>query len=138
MRRGNQRARVGLAFIAPALLFVCGFVLYPLARLVRMSLTSASLFGGEKYVGWSNYVKAWNDDTFWHALLFTLKYTAFITPILIVGGFLLALLTVAPVRLARLTPTRVFLPVVIGIGRSSFLWVGLFDQQVCPVGQVLQ
>ena len=95
MPRGGRPRLVGLAFAAPALLFVAAFVLYPLVELCRLSLTSASLLGGEKYAGWSNYVKAWDDDTFWHALLFTLKYTAFITPILIVGGFLLALLTVA-------------------------------------------
>jgi multiple sugar transport system permease protein len=138
MRRGDRRTLVGFAFVAPALLFVAGFVLYPLAELFRLSLTSSSLLGGEKYVGWSNYVKAWGDDTFWHALVFTLKYTAFITPILIVGGFLLALLTVAPMRLARLTRTVVFLPVVIGIGSSSFLWVGLFDEQVGLVDRLLQ
>src|SRR5262249_10260126 len=42
-----------------------------------------------------------------------------------------ALLTVAPLRLARVTRTVVFLPVVIGLGSSSFLWGGLFDEQVC-------
>src|SRR3989442_14849627 len=102
MRRGHRRALVGLAFVAPALLFVAGFVLYPLAELFRLSLPNSSLLGGERYVGWSNYVRAWDDDTFWHALLFTLKYTAWITPILMLSGFLLALLTVAPVRLPPL------------------------------------
>ena len=138
MRRGRRRALVGLAFVAPALLFVAGFVLYPLAELFRLSLTNSSLLGGEKYVGWTNYVRAWDDETFWHALVFTLKYTAWITPILMVSGFLLALLTVAPVRLARLTRTVVFLPVVIGIGSASFLWFGLFDEQVGLVDRLLQ
>jgi len=138
MKRGRRRALVGLAFVAPALLFVAGFVLYPLVQLFRISLTSASLLGGAKDVGWANYVRARDDDTFWHALLFTLKYTAYITPILIVSGFLLALLTVAPLKLARLTRTVVFLPVVIGIGSSSFLWVGLFDEQVGLVDRLLQ
>src|SRR5215467_4930759 len=138
MRPEGRRALVGLAFVAPALLFVAGFVVYPLVQLFRLSMTSSSLLGGAKYVGWNNYIKAWDDDTFWHALLFTLKYTAFITPILIVSGFLLALLTVAPLRLARLTRTVVFLPVVIGLGSSSFLWVGLFDEQVGLVDRLLQ
>src|SRR5262245_30622542 len=102
MKRGQRRTLIGLAFIAPALLFVAGFVLYPLVELFRLSLTNTSLLGGAQDVGWSNYIRAWNDDTFWSSLLFTIKYTAYITPILIVGGFLLALLTVAPVPLARL------------------------------------
>jgi multiple sugar transport system permease protein len=138
MTHQRRRALVGLAFVAPALLFVAVFVLYPLAELFRLSLTSSSLLGGEKYVGWSNYTKAWDDETFWNALLFTLKYTAYITPILIVSGFLLALLALAPVRLSRLTRTVVFLPFVIGLGSSSFLWVGLFDEQVGLVDRLLQ
>jgi multiple sugar transport system permease protein len=138
MTHQRRRALVGLAFVAPALLFVAVFVLYPLGELFRLSLTSSSLLGGEKYVGWSNYVKAWDDETFWNALQFTLKYTAYITPILMVSGFLLALLTLAPVRLARLTRTVVFLPFVIGLGSSSFLWVGLFDEQVGLVDRLLQ
>jgi multiple sugar transport system permease protein len=138
MTHQRRRALVGLAFVAPALLFVVVFVLYPLGQLFRLSLTSSSLLGGEKYVGWANYIKAWDDETFWNALLFTLKYTAYITPILIVSGFLLALLTLAPVRLSRLTRTVVFLPFVIGLGSSSFLWVGLFDEQVGLVDRLLQ
>jgi len=136
--RPAQRRYVGLIYVAPALLFVMAFVVYPLVRLARMSMTSASLLGGGSFVGWANYLKAWRDETFWHALLFTLKYTACITPILMVGGFLLALLTAESGRIARFTRGVAFLPVVIGLGSSSILWVGLLDEQVGLVGKLLQ
>jgi multiple sugar transport system permease protein len=132
-----HRRYVGLAYVAPALLFVAAFVVYPLLRLFYLSLTSTSLLGGGSFVGFNNYLKAFRDETFWHALLFTLKYTAFITPILMVGGFLLALLTAEPGRIARITRSVVFLPVVIGLGSSSILWVGLLDEQVGLVGRAL-
>jgi multiple sugar transport system permease protein len=132
-----HRRYVGLAYVAPALLFVAAFVGWPLLRLFQMSMTSTSLLGGGRFVGWANYAKAWHDETFWRALAFTLEYTAFITPILMVGGFLLALLTAEPGRLARLARAVVFLPVVIGLGSSSFLWVGLLDEQVGLVGRLL-
>jgi len=128
---------VGLAYVAPALLFVAAFVVYPLVRLVMMSTTNSSLLGGETFVGWNNYLKAFHDETFWQALVFTFKYTLYITPILMIGGFLLALLTAGPTSLARLTRAVVFLPVVIGLGSSSFLWVGLLDEQVGLVGRLL-
>jgi multiple sugar transport system permease protein len=133
----SHRRYVGLIYVAPALLFVLVFVGYPLAQLARMSMTSASMLGGGRFVGWANYLKAWRDETFWHALMFTLKYTACITPILMIGGFLLALLTAEPNRVARFTRGVVFLPVVIGLGSSSILWVGLLDQQVGLVGKLL-
>ncbi|HKX41227.1 MAG TPA: sugar ABC transporter permease [Burkholderiaceae bacterium] len=131
------RRLVGLAYVAPALLFVAVFVAYPLVRLVMMSTTNSSLLGGEVFVGWSNYLKAFQDETFWQSLGFTLKYTLLITPILMIGGFLLALLTAGSGRLSRSTRAIVFLPVVIGLGSSSILWVGLLDEQVGLVGRLL-
>lgn len=121
---------VGLLYAAPAILFVLVFLIYPLGQLVYTSLTSASLLGGGEYVGFRNYERAWNDPQFWTSLLFTLKYTLYITPILMGLGFLLALLTADNTRLKKLTRGVVFLPVVIGLAVSSLLWYWLFDQQV--------
>jgi multiple sugar transport system permease protein len=46
---------------------------------------------------------------------------------LIIGGYLLALLTSPNTLLRRFTRTVVFLPVVIGLGVSSLLWYWLFS-----------
>jgi multiple sugar transport system permease protein len=133
-----RRGAVGLLYAAPALIFVALFVIYPMLDLIRMSLTNSSLLGGGEFVGLKNYVKAAGDATFWNSLAFTAKYTLFITPILIGVGFLLALLVVAPPRIARLTRTIVFMPVIIGLGSSSLLWVWLFDEQVGLINKLLQ
>jgi multiple sugar transport system permease protein len=128
----------GLPYVAPALLFVAAFVLYPIGRLVALSLTSRSLFGAGRFVGVANYVRAFHDPTFGHALLFTAKYTLLITPILMGLGLLLALLAAEPYRIAKVMRAAVFLPVVIGLGSSSLLWFWLFDQQVGLFNRVLQ
>lgn len=121
---------IGLAYLAPAMLFVAVFVAYPLGRLVWLSLTNASLLGGARFDGFKNYIRAWNDATFWTSLLFTIKYTLYITPILMGLGFLAALLTAENTPLKKFTRGVIFLPVVIGLGTSSLLWWWLFDQQV--------
>ncbi|MDW6024059.1 sugar ABC transporter permease [Mesorhizobium sp. BAC0120] len=128
---------VGLLYLAPAILFVAVFVAYPLGRLVWLSLTNASLLGGARFDGIKNYVRAWNDATFWTSLLFTIKYTLYITPILMGLGFLAALLTAENTPLKKLTRGVIFLPVVIGLGTSSLLWWWLFDQQVGLFNRVL-
>ena len=66
---------IGLLYTLPALLFVAVFVIYPLGRLIYVSLTNASLLGGQKFVGTANYVKAFKDSTFWSSLFYTIKYT---------------------------------------------------------------
>ena len=120
----------GWLYVAPALLFVAVFVLIPFGQLVAMSMTDRSLLGGGKFIGLSNYIRIWNDASFWRALLFTVKYTVVLTPILMILGFALALLTADNAPLKRLTRTVVFLPVVIGLSSSSLLWFWLFDEQV--------
>jgi multiple sugar transport system permease protein len=120
----------GWLYVASALLFVAAFVLIPFGQLIAMSMTDRSLLGGGKFIGLGNYIRIWNDAGFWRALLFTVKYTVVLTPILMVLGFALALLTADNTPLKRLTRTVVFLPVVIGLSSSSLLWFWLFDEQV--------
>ncbi|WP_159588616.1 carbohydrate ABC transporter permease [Chelativorans xinjiangense] len=126
----NSSRYVGLLFMTPALLFVAVFVLYPLGQLVYTSTTDASLLGGGEFVGLENYAKAFSDKGFWRSLWFTVSYTLYITPVLMGLGFLAALLTTENTRLKQFTRGAIFLPVVIGLATSSFIWLWLFDQQV--------
>jgi multiple sugar transport system permease protein len=127
----------GFFYILPALLFVAIFVLWPMVQVFWLSLTDTSLLGGGKFVGLANYEQAFEDRSFWRALWFTVRYTVFITPLLMGLGFALALLTVPNRPLQQFTRAVVFLPVVIGLGSSSLLWFLLFDQQVGLFNQVL-
>ena len=120
----------GFSYIAPALLFVAVFTLYPLGQLFWMSLHNWSLLGGNKFVGFQNYVRAYQDQIFWSALFFTCEYTLYLTPILMILGYLFALLTFGTSSLVKLTRGTIFIPVVIGIGSSSLLWVWLFQPQI--------
>ena len=127
----------GWLFMAPALVFVGLFVLIPLGQLVATSLSDRSLLGGGKFIGFANYWRIWNDSSFWRALGFTAKYTLVLTPILMILGFALALLTAENTPLKRLTRTIVFLPVVIGLSSSSLLWFWLLDEQVGLLNKLL-
>jgi multiple sugar transport system permease protein len=143
MYRSRRRRLVGFAYLAPALIFVLAFTVYPLGQMVWMSLHNWSLISPPRYLGLDNYEQAFHDRQFWVSFLFTLKYTLIITPILIVGGYLLALLTSSNSSLRRVTRTVVFAPVVIGLGVSSLLWYwllspgsGLVNRALMDVGVV--
>jgi multiple sugar transport system permease protein len=116
MYRGWRRRWLGLLYLSPALLFVLAFTVYPLTQMAWMSLHNWSLISPPTWVGLRNYTRAFNDQQFWVSFGFTLKYTLIITPILIIGGYLLALLTSANTPLLRVTRTVLFTPVVIGLG----------------------
>jgi multiple sugar transport system permease protein len=128
---------IGLLYLAPALAFVAAFTLYPLVQMSWMSLHNWSLIAEPKYVGFGNFVKIWHDPQFWAALKFTFKYTLLITPILMILGVLIALLTAINTPLRRFTRAVVFAPVVIGLGASSLLWYWLFSYDFGLVNRAL-
>jgi multiple sugar transport system permease protein len=137
MHRRTRGRLVGLGYLAPAVVFVLVFTVYPLGRMVWMSFHNWSLITPPKFVGLANYERALNDSQYWVSFVFTLKYTALITPLLIVGGYLLALLTTDNSPLRRLTRTVVFIPVVIGLGVSSLLWYWLFSTDFGLINRAL-
>ncbi len=137
MHRTRHARLIGFLFLLPALLFVAVFTLIPLLSMIWISFHNWSLIQPPKFVGPANFSRMLNDDQFWVSLLFSLKYTLFITPILMAGGYLLALLTSANSPLRRTTRTVIFIPVVIGLGASSLLWYWLFSPQHGFVNAIL-
>jgi multiple sugar transport system permease protein len=137
MHRSRRRRLVGLAYVAPALIFVLVFTVFPLGQMVWMSFHNWPLISPPRFVGLDNYRRAFTDNQFWVSFVFTLKYTAIITPVLIVGGYLLALLTAQNSPLRRFTRTVIFIPVVIGLGASSLLWYWLFSADFGLVNRAL-
>jgi multiple sugar transport system permease protein len=128
---------MGILYLAPVTLFVAIFTAFPLSQMVWMSLHNWSLIEPKKWVGLANFVRAYNDRQVWVSLQFTLKYTLYITPILMIGGYLIALLVAANTPLRRLTRAIVFVPVVIGLGVSSLLWYWLFSYDFGLVNRLL-
>ncbi|MFI5895427.1 carbohydrate ABC transporter permease [Actinoplanes sp. NPDC051513] len=137
MQRTRRNRYIGLAYVAPALVFVLAFTVYPLGRMIWMSLHSWSLITEPRFIGLDNYRQAFGDRQFWVSFLFTLKYTVLITPVLIVGGYLLALLTAPKSKTRALTRTIIFVPVVIGLGVSSLLWYWLFSTNFGVINRIL-
>src|SRR6187200_36179 len=118
---------IGLLYLTPALLFVGAFTAYPFLQMIWVSLTDWTLLAPPKFIGLTNFSRIVADRQFWVSLTYTLKYALIITPILMIGGYLIALLTADNTPLRRFTRAIVFVPVVIGLGSSSLLWYWLFS-----------
>ena len=137
MRHSTRRKLTGGLYLAPAVLFVMVFTAYPLSQMIWMSFHNWSLIAPKRWVGLDNFVHAYNDKQFWISLGFTLKYTLYITPILMVGGYLIALMVAKNTPLRMATRAIVFTPVVIGLGVSSLLWYWLFNYDFGPINRLL-
>lgn len=128
---------IGLLFVLPAVAFTVVFFIIPLIMTVFMSLHDWPLLGDHKFIGLDNYIALLSDKQFWGSLWFTTRYTLLVTPLIFILAFTLALLVNLPLRGVGIFRTIYFLPVVIGLGASSLLWVWLLHDRVGAIDAVL-
>lgn len=137
-RKFNRRAGLGWLFIAPCVAFVIVFFVVPLIMTAWMSLFSWPLLGAHRYIAFGNYAELSRDPTFWAALKFTLLYALIVTPAIFLVAFALAVIVRRPSRAVGFLRTAYFLPVVIGLGTASVLWVWLLNPQVGVLNAITQ
>lgn len=128
-----RRTRAALLFLAPAVLVLVVFVLWPMANALRISFTDAGLIGGGDFVGLENYTSLLSDARFLNALGNTALYTVVTTPVSVALALALAL------ALDRRLPgrgafrTAYFLPFVASLSITAIAWSFLFDPIVGAV-----
>lgn len=121
------RQWLGLVFIAPSFILIGVLFILPLVMTVWMSLHNWPLLGKVSFIGLDNYAELIGDQQLWRSMGFTLLYTVLVTTALFLVAFPLALLVDKPLRAAGFFRTIYFMPVVIGFGAASTLWIWLLN-----------
>lgn len=120
---------VALLFIAPALAFVTFFFILPLVMSAWMSLHNWPLMGEIKFVGLENYKRLLSDRQFMNSIVFTFKYTFWVTLAIFAVAFPLALFVERPKPGVGFFRVGFFLPAVVGFATSCLLWVWLLSPE---------
>jgi len=126
----QRRKITGILFVLPTVIFVLIFFIIPLLMTFFMSFHDWPLFGDRAFIGFDNYVDLTTDRQFLKSLDFTARYTLLVTPPIFILGFILASLVRHNIPGIGIFRTIFFMPVVIGLGVSSLLWVWLLNDQV--------
>lgn len=92
-----------------------------------LTFTDWDGFGFKEFVGFENYVKSFQDETFWSTLQFTGAFVAVTLVIINVVAFGLALLVTAKLRSANLFRTFFFIPNLIGGVVLGVIWQFIFN-----------
>ncbi|MGM7698918.1 carbohydrate ABC transporter permease [Microbacterium sp. A84] len=131
MRRLDRRRTItALLFLAPALIVLGVFVIWPVLRSTWVSLTDDTGFGNAEFIGLDNFVAVFSDPRFGNALLNTVIYTLGTAPASIALALLLA------ITLNRRLPGRgffraaLFLPFIASLGIISIAWSYMLDPQI--------
>lgn len=111
--RVRSQAVAGWALIAPALIHLSVFALWPIAFVVYISLHRWPLLGdAHQFVGLSNFRLLCGDSAFFHALLNSALFTVGTVPLNLLLALALAALLATPLKFSGLFRTLYFLPVV--------------------------
>jgi multiple sugar transport system permease protein len=116
----------GWGFVAPSVVLVGVFGLYPIVSGLLLSFQRASLLGSTReFVGLHNYSSILHDVKAKEAAVHAVVYTTTFVPISVLGAMLLATALNRKIRLMRFYRLAVFIPVVTSTIATGimFLWV---------------
>ncbi|MEV1128517.1 sugar ABC transporter permease [Agromyces sp. NPDC049794] len=146
-RRADDVAGLGTAragvFVAPALILIGVFLLFPAVWTIWLGMTDYRLTGlqaaSPEFVGLDNYLDALSDPAFWNSLWLTLIFVLFSG---IIGQTLIGFGLAWSVRNLRgwakaLIEGLVLAAWVIPASVASFLWLALLDRRSGTVNAML-
>ena len=119
----------GWAFVAPSVLLVVVFGLYPILSGLWLSFQKASLLSPvREFAGLENYRAILDDPRLKQAAINTVYYTMLFVPISIVGSLAIALALNRRIRLVRFYRLAVFVPVVTSTIATGIMFLWLLDK----------
>jgi len=126
-----------LAFTAPALIFYIAFLLIPMLGAFYYSFTDWNGLNRDyDLIGFANFVEVFKDDPdFVNSLLFTLKYVVVMVVLQNVLALFLAVLIESRTRSKGLFRTLFFMPNMISVIISAFMWTFIFSQVLPQIAE---
>jgi len=114
-------------FLAPALLLIAVFVLYPIGAVVYYSFTDWDIVRPPVWAGLDNYQHLIADPTFWKALTHSIVYLI-VTPTIIAMSIGLAIVVNRKLKGIHIFRALYFVPAVSGSIAIGIAWRWLFDR----------
>ena len=129
-RRLSRKATTAWLFLAPSLIVLAAFTLYPMIQAGYLSLTDYNLIRAAQWVGLDNYAELFADPAFWNAFWNTVLYAAVVTPVTIVLALALAVFLDRQFIGRAFVRTSIFLPFIVSLGIIAIAWAFLLDPNI--------
>jgi len=131
-RRGpaSRRQLTAWLFLAPALIVLVAFTLYPMAQAVYLSLTNYNLIAAAEWIGLDNYLELAGDPAFWNAFWNTVLYAVVVAPVTVVLALVFAVMLNQAFFGRTFVRTAIFLPFIVSLGIIAIAWSFLLDPNI--------
>jgi raffinose/stachyose/melibiose transport system permease protein len=121
--------KFALFALLPMAIFIAVLVV-PFSQGVFLTFTNWDGFEWNKFVSFDNYVKSFQDPTFWSTLNFTGTFVIVSLVLINVVAFGLALLVTAKLRSSNIFRTFFFIPNLIGGVVLGVIWQFIFNSAI--------
>ena len=128
----------GLAFASPWLVGFVVFIAWPVIASAWYSFTDFNLFQSPHFIGLANYRHMLHDQVFWKSLTNTLYLTVIGVPVGLAISLAGALILNLPVRGQPFYRALVYLPTIVPVVVSGYLWRWMLNPQYGYVNQLLK
>ena len=135
---GNSDLKDGILFCLPFMIVFALFLLFPMLFGLFIGFFDWDILSTRTWTGFGNYVKLFKDVTFYSSLGHTLVFVLVSTPLLLVTGFLMALLVTSRSPLKDAAENLFFLPYILSITVIGTLWAWLLQKNYGIVNQFIK
>ena len=135
---GNSDLKDGILFCLPFMIVFALFLLFPMLFGLFIGFFDWDILSTRTWTGFGNYVKLFKDATFYSSLGHTLVFVLVSAPLLLVTGFLMALLVTSRSPLKDAAENIFFLPYILSITVIGTLWAWLLQKNYGIVNQFIK
>jgi multiple sugar transport system permease protein len=128
-RFGNRGGLAGYLFVAPSIIFLVAFVIFPIFLAAYYSVSDYDLMSPPRIVGFKHFGRLMDDDRYRHALANTLYFAVGTVPTGIVTSLLLAAVINRSIRGIYTFRALFYVPVVSSMVSVALIWLWLFEPQ---------
>lgn len=120
----------GWAFILPTMTGLIILNIYPIFKTIYESFFKTGDFGkGNKFIGFSNYIKLFSGNVIWQAIINTFKYAIVEIPFSVVISLVLAVFLNRKMKGRAFYRTVFFLPMVAAPAAIAMVWRWLYNSE---------
>lgn len=124
-------------FIAPAVLGIVVFYMWPVIQTFYFSFTKWGVFGGSEFIGLENYIRMFSDSSIPQSVLNTAIYTVIVLLGIPIAMVLSALMETPGMKFAGFYRTLYFIPYVTMPVAVGIVWKLIFNGDFGPVNWFL-
>lgn len=126
--RRYRDTKVGLLMLAPVVILLGIFVIWPAVYAVFLSFHDWSFYRDPEFVGWKNFSDVLRDPLFAATIRRGFAFVAMTVPIMLLLGFVFASLVVSVSRrLASVLKVSIYIPTIISTVIASIVFVLIYD-----------